>query len=77
MKLNLYKTWDDKDNQDTDHDEEFMHYKIKYKKKFKKYFHYYYKDSAVNLKAEAQRVRSDADKIMHYDNAFNYLLMIL
>ncbi len=77
MKLNLYKTWDDKDNEDTDHDEEFVHYKIKYKTKFKKYFHCYYEDSAVDLRAKAQRARSDADKIMHYDNAFDHLLMIL
>ncbi len=77
MKLNLYKTWDDKDNEDTDYDEESVHYKIKYKTEFKEYFHHYYKDSAVDLKAEAQRARSDADKIMHYDNAFDHLLMIL
>ncbi len=77
MKLNLYKTWDDKDNENTDHDEESVYYKIKYKTEFKKYFHHYYKDSAVDLKAEAQRARSDADEIMHYDNTFNHLLMIL
>ncbi len=77
MKLDFYKTWDDKDNEDTDHDEEFIHYKIKYKTKFKKYFHRYYKDSAVDLRAEAQRIRSDADEIMHYNNAFDCLLMIL
>ena len=53
MKLNLYKTWDDKDNEDTDHDEESVHYKIKYKTEFKEYFHRYYEDSAVDLKAEA------------------------
>ena len=77
MKLNLYKTWDDKNNKNTDHNEEFIHYKIKYKTEFKKYFYHYYKDSAVDLRAEAQRVRSDPDEIMHYDNAFDYLLMIL
>ncbi len=77
MKLNLYKTWNNKDNEDTDHDEEFVYYKIKYKTEFKEYFHCYYEDSAVDLRAEVQRVRSDADKIMHYDNAFNHLLMIL
>ncbi len=77
MKLNLYKTWDDKDNEDTDHDEKSVHYKIKYKTEFKEYFHYYYEDSAVDLRAEAQRARSDADEIMHYDNAFDHLLMIL
>ncbi len=77
MKLNLYKTWDDKDNKDTDHDEESVHYKIKYKTEFKEYFHHYYEDSAVDLRAEAQRARSDADEIMHYDNAFDHLLMIL
>ncbi len=77
MKLNLYKTWNDKDNEDTNHDEEFVHYKIKYKTEFKEYFHHYYEDSAVDLRAEAQRARSDADEIMHYDNAFNHLLTIL
>ncbi len=77
MKLNLYKIWNDKDNEDTDHDKESVRYKIKYKTEFKKYFHHYYKDSAVDLKAEAQKARSDADKIMHYDNAFDHLLMIL
>ena len=77
MKLDLYKTWNNKDNEDTNHNEEFVHYKIKYKTEFKEYFHCYYKDSAVDLRAEAQRVRSDADKIMHYDNAFDHLLMIL
>ncbi len=77
MKLNLYKTWDDKDNEDTDHDEESVHYEIKYKTEFKEYFHHYYEDSAVDLRAEAQRARSDADKIMHYDNAFDHLLTIL
>ncbi len=61
MKLNLYKTWDNKDNKDTNHDEKSVHYKIKYKTEFKEYFHHYYEDSAVDLKAEAQRVRSDAD----------------
>ncbi len=75
MKLDLYKTWDDKDNEDTDYDKESVHYKIKYKTKFKEYFHHYYKDSAVDLRAEAQRARSDADKIMHYDNTFDHLLM--
>ncbi len=53
MKLDLYKTWDNKDNEDTNHDKESVHYKIKYKTKFKEYFHHYYKDSAVDLKAEA------------------------
>ncbi len=53
MKLDLYKTWNDKDNENTDYDEEFVHYKIKYKTEFKEYFHYYYKDSAVDLRAEA------------------------
>ncbi len=53
MKLNLYKTWNNKNNEDTNHDEESVHYKIKYKTEFKKYFHHYYKDSAVDLKAEA------------------------
>ncbi len=53
MKLDLYKTWNNKDNEDTDHDEESVHYKIKYKTKFKKYFHHYYEDSAVDLRAEA------------------------
>ncbi len=80
MKLNLYKTWDDKDNKDTDHDEESVHYKIKYKTEFKEYFHHYYKDSAVDLnllRAKAQKARSDADEIMHYDNAFDHLLIIL
>ncbi len=77
MKLDLYKTWNDKDDEDTDHDEESVHYEIKYKTEFKEYFHRYYKDSAVDLKAEAQRTRSDADEIMHYNNAFNHLLMIL
>ncbi len=77
MKLNLYKTWNDKNNEDINHDEESVHYKIKYKTEFKKYFHHYYEDSAVDLRAEAQRARSDADEIMHYDNAFNHLLMIL
>jgi hypothetical protein len=76
MKLSLYKSWNDKENQDINHDEEFVSYKIKYKTEFKKYFHHYYEDSAVNLKAEAQRA-SNADKIMHYDNAVNLLLMIL
>ncbi len=47
MKLNIYKTWDNKDNEDTDHDEEFVYYEIKYKIKFKEYFHYYYEDSTV------------------------------
>ncbi len=77
MKLNLYKTWNDKDNEDTDHDEESVHYKIKYKTEFKEYFHHYYEDLAVDLRAEAQRARSDADEIMHYDNAFDHLLTIL
>ncbi len=77
MKLDLYKTWNNKDKENTDHDEESVHYKIKYKTKFKEYFHHYYEDSAVDLRAEAQRARSDADKIMHYDNTFNCLLMIL
>ncbi len=77
MKLNLYKTWDNKNNEDTDHDEESVHYEIKYKTKFKEYFHCYYEDSAVDLRAEAQRAKSDADEIMHYNNAFNHLLMIL
>ncbi len=77
MKLNLYKTWDDKDNKDTDHDEEFIHYEIKYKTEFKEYFHRYYEDSAVDLRAKAQKARSDADKIMHYDNTFDHLLTIL
>ncbi len=53
MKLNLYKTWNDKDNENTDHDEEFVHYKIKYKTEFKEYFHHYYKDLAVDLRAKA------------------------
>ncbi len=52
MKLNLYKTWNDKNNEDINHDEEFVHYKIKYKTEFKKCFHHYYEDSAVDLKAE-------------------------
>ncbi len=77
MKLNLYKTWNDKNNEDTNHNEESVHYEIKYKIKFKKYFHYYHEDSAVDLRAEAQRARSDADEIMYYDNAFDHLLMIL
>ncbi len=77
MKLDLYKTWNDKDNEDTDHDEESVHYEIKYKTEFKEYFHRYYEDSAVDLRAEAQRARSDADEIMHYDNAFDCLLTIL
>ncbi len=77
MKLNLYKTWDNKDNEDTNHDKESVHYEIKYKTEFKEYFHHYYEDSAVDLRAEAQRARSDADKIMHYNNTFNHLLMIL
>ncbi len=77
MKLSLYKIWNNKDNENTDHDEEFVNYEIKYKTKFKEYFHRYYEDSAVNLRAEAQRVKSDADEIMHYDNAVNLLLMIL
>ena len=53
MKLNIYKTWDNKDNEDTDHDEESVYYEIKYKIKFKEYFHYYYEDSTVDLRAEA------------------------
>ncbi len=53
MKLDLYKTWNDKDNENTNHDEEFVHYEIKYKTKFKEYFHHYYEDSAVDLRAEA------------------------
>ncbi len=53
IKLSLYKIWDDKNNEDTDHDEESVNYEIKYKTEFKEYFHHYYKDSAVNLKAEA------------------------
>ena len=53
MKLSLYKIWDDKDNQDTDHDEKSVNYKIKYKTEFKKYFHHYYKDLTVNLRVEA------------------------
>ncbi len=77
MKLSLYKIWDDKNNEDTDHDEESVNYKIKYKTEFKKYFHRYYEDSAVNSRAEAQRVRSDADEIMHYNNAVDLLLTIL
>ncbi len=77
MKLDLYKTWNDKDNEDTNHDEESVHYEIKYKTEFKEYFHRYYEDSAVDLRAEAQRARSDANEITHYDNAFNHLLMIL
>ena len=77
MKLDLYKTWNDKDDEDTDHDEESVHYEIKYKTEFKEYFYHYYEDAAVDLRAEAQRARSDADEIMHYDNAFNHLLMIL
>ena len=52
MKLNLYKTWNDKNNEDINHDEEFVHYKIKYKTEFKECFHHYYEDSAVDLKAE-------------------------
>jgi len=74
MKLNLYKIWNNKDNEDTNHDEESVYYKIKYKTEFKEYF---YEDSAVDLKAEAQRARSDANEIMHCDNAFNHLLIIL
>ncbi len=77
MKLNLYKTWNDKDNEDTNYDEESVYYEIKYKTEFKKYFYHYYEDSAVDLRAEAQKARSDADKIMHYDNAFDHLVMIL
>jgi len=77
MKLSLYKIWDDKDNEDINHDEESVNYKIKYKTKFKEYFYRYYKDSAVNSRAEAQRARSDVDEIMHYDNAVDLLLMIL
>ncbi len=77
MKLNLYKTWDNKDNEDTDHDKESVYYKIKYKTEFKEYFHHYYEDSAVDLRAEAQRARSDADEIIYYDNAFDHLLTIL
>ncbi len=77
IKLNLYKTWDDKDNENTDYDKESIHYEIKYKTEFKEYFHHYYEDSAVDLKAEAQRARSDTNEIMHYHNAFNHLLMIL
>ncbi len=38
MKLNLYKTWNDKDNKDTNHDKEFVHYEIKYKTEFKEDF---------------------------------------
>ncbi len=53
MKLNLYKTWNDKDNENTNHDKESVHYEIKYKSEFKEYFHHYYKDSAVDLRAEA------------------------
>ncbi len=53
MKLSLYKIWDDKDNQDTDHNEKSVNYKIKYKTEFKKYFHHYYKDLTVNLRVEA------------------------
>ncbi len=77
MKLSLYKIWDDKNNEDTDHDEESVNYEIKYKTEFKEYFHRYYKNLAVNSRAEAQRVRSNADEIMHYDNAIDLLLMIL
>ena len=77
MKLDLYKTWNNKDNENTNHDEESVHYKIKYKTEFKKYFHHYYEDLAVDLKAKAQRARSNADKIIHYDNAFDHLLTIL
>ena len=77
MKLNFYKTWNNKENQDTDHDKESVLYEIKYKTEFKKYFHHYYENSAVDLKAEAQRARSDTDKIMHYNNTFDHLLMIL
>jgi hypothetical protein len=66
MKLGLYKTWDDKDNQDREHDEEPVHYETKYKTEFKEYFRRYYEDSAVNLRAEAQRARSDADEVMHF-----------
>ncbi len=53
MKLDLYKTWNDKDNEDTDHDEESVHYEIKYKTEFKEYFHRYYENLAVDLRAEA------------------------
>jgi len=53
MKLNLYKTCNDKNNENTNHDEESVHYKIKYKTEFKEYFHHYYENSAVDLKAEA------------------------
>ncbi len=77
MKLNFYKTWNDKDNENTNYDEKSINYEIKYKTEFKEYFYCYYEDSAVDLRAEAQRVRSDADKIIHYDNAFDHLLMIL
>ncbi len=42
MKLDFYKTWNNKDNEDTDHDEKSVYYKIKYKTEFKEYFHHYY-----------------------------------
>jgi len=53
MKLNLYKTWNDKNNENTNHDEESVHYNIKYKTEFKEYFHHYYEDSTVNLRVKA------------------------
>jgi len=53
MKLDFYKTWNNKNNKDINHDEKSVHYKIKYKTEFKKYFHHYYKDSTVDLRAEA------------------------
>jgi hypothetical protein len=76
MKLSFYKDWNEKNNLNTDHNKESVNYEIKYKTKFKEYFHHYYEDSTVNLRAKAQRV-NDVDKIIHYDNAVDLLLIIL
>jgi len=64
-----------KNSLDTNYDEESVNYEIKYKKEFKKYFHCYYKDTTVNLRAEAQRA-SNVNEIMHYNNAIDLLLTI-
>ncbi len=69
QKVNLYKLWDKREN------DNIINYENKYKIEFKNYFRRYY-DLVANLKAKVQRANI-IKEIMQYNNAYNFLLMLI
>ena len=67
QKWNLYKAWDENNDQN---EKKKINYEIKYKKEFKKFFQHYY--DSTNYRREITHNADQTEKIMQFINAIAY-----